>query len=886
MLTNKLLMTVSILSSSILVGSIFTGCNSTTNSTTSSSINSSNSEQLKGYTFNDTSLPMDVRVEDLVNRLTLDEKIAQMFDKSPAIERLGIAEYKWWNEALHGVARAGKATVFPQAIGLAATFNEELIFDVATAISDEGRAKHHAFLAEGNRAMYTGLTYWSPNINIFRDPRWGRGQETYGEDPFLTARIATNFVNGLQGSDDKYLKSVATIKHFAVHSGPEFSRHSDDYHVSKKDMKETYLPAFAETIENTNVESIMCAYNRVNGEPACGSEELLKGYLRDEFKFKGYVVSDCGAIADFYDVNSHHIVKTPAQAAAKAVLSGTDLNCGNHHGNVYDALKSAVTLGLIDEETINKSVKRLFLARFKLGMFDPVEEVPFSTLSLDKVASVEHLALAQKTAEQSLVLLKNDGILPLNKSTTVAIIGPNADNTTMLLGNYHGKPTNPITPKNAITQMIGANNVNYAVGSSITGEVFTHHEAITSDSFYHVDFEGKTQPGLHAKYYPSANFEIQPTVTRIDENIDFRFVKSPVDGKNSEDFSVKWHGLLVPKHTANYEFKAKNVSFTLNGKDVNGSIKLEANTKYVFEAKSTIANYWHSNVIEPQIQLSWLNKDQDIAIAAIAAAKKSDVIIFIGGITAALEGEEMPLKIDGFSHGDRTHIKLPASQLTLIKQLAKTGKPIVYVNLSGSAIALNWIDKNASAVVQGFYPGELTGTALTRLLFGEYSPSGRLPVTFYRSVDDLPDFKDYTMDNRTYKYYKGEVLYPFGFGLSYADINYQNLTSSLTSKNQLTLSAIVTNASSFVADEVVQVYLSMPDAPVKTPIRQLVSFKHITIPAKGNQELSIVIPAKKLTYVDNEGNLQLYTGRLEVSLGSGQGIKLDSNKVLKTNITI
>ncbi len=876
-MTKKRLISISILTSAMMASTILAGCN-----TSSVPKNSQGTVHI----FNDTSLPMDVRVDDLVNRLTLDEKIGQMFDKSPAIERLGIAEYKWWNEALHGVARAGKATVFPQAIGLAATFNEALIFQVATAISDEGRAKHHAFLAEGNRAMYTGLTYWSPNINIFRDPRWGRGQETYGEDPFLTSRIATNFVNGLQGSNNKYLKSVATIKHFAVHSGPEFSRHSDDYHVTPKDMKETYLPAFSDTIENTNVESIMCAYNRVNGEPACGSDELLKNYLRGEFKFKGYVVSDCGAIADFYDEKSHHVVNTPAQAAAKAVLSGTDLNCGDHHGNTFAALKSAVAQGLVAESDINQAVKRLFLARFKLGMFDPTSEVPFSNISIDEVGSVKHLALALKTAEQSLVLLKNDSILPLKKGTSIALIGPNADNKTVLIANYHGKPINPVTPRSALSDKIGDKNVNYAVGSSLTGQVFSHHKAISSDSFHHIDYEGKMQSGLMAEYFDAAHFEVQPVLKRVDENIDFSFTKSPINGKNDNEFSVKWRGLLIPEHTGNYEFKAKNISFTIDGQSVGKSIKLDANKKYVFEAKSTIVHYWHSNVIEPQIQLTWLNQDENIAEAAMIAAKKSDVIVFVGGITADLEGEEMPLEIDGFSHGDRTHINLPTSQLTMLKQLAETGKPIIFVNISGSAIALNWIDKNASAVIQGFYPGELTGTALAGLLFGDFSPSGRLPVTFYKTIDDLPDFKDYTMANRTYKYYKDEVLYPFGYGLSYADISYHNLRYSVSSKKQLALSANVTNASDFVADEVVQVYISMPDAPVKTPIRQLVSFKHISILAKSEQEILIVIPAKKLTYVNNEGNLQPYVGRLEVSLGAGQGVKLGSNKVLKTNVNL
>lgn len=845
-----------------------------------------NSNEMTSYPFKNANLSLDVRVDDLISRLTLEEKIAQMFDKSPAIERLGIAEYQWWNEALHGVARAGSATVFPQAIGLAATFNEDLIYDVATAISDEGRAKHHAFLAQDNRAMYTGLTFWSPNINIFRDPRWGRGQETYGEDPYLTSRIATNFVNGLQGSDDKYLKSVATIKHFAVHSGPEFSRHSDDYHVSAKDMRETYLPAFSDTIKNTQVSSIMCAYNRVNGEPACGSDELLKHHLRDEFKFNGYVVSDCGAVADIYDKNSHHVVNNPAQAAAKAVLAGTDLNCGDHHGNTFAALNQAVSDGLIDEKAINQAVKRLFLARFKLGMFDNDSTVPYSNISIDEVGSSKHLALTQKVAEESLVLLKNDGILPLTTNKKIALIGPNADNHAVLLANYHGKAVNSVTPKMALQDKIGTDKVQYAVGSSLTGNVFTHHKPIDPQSFFHADFDGNKKPGLVAEYFPKAHFGVQAAVNRIDDNINFKFENSPIDGKNDKEFSVKWRGILKPKQSANYEFKAKNVEFTLDGNGVNGSIQLEANKEYAFEAQSTIQYYWHSNIIEPEIILSWLNLDKNLENEAITAANESDVIVFVGGISANLEGEEMPLEIDGFSHGDRTHINLPTSQLTLLKKLEKTGKPIVYVNMSGSAIALNWVDKNASAVIQGFYPGEATGLALSRLIYGEYSPSGRLPVTFYKSIDDLPDFKDYSMDNRTYKYYQGEVLYPFGFGLSYADISYKKLSLSLSESNELLITTNISNQSDIDASEVVQVYLSMPDAPVKTPIRQLVSFQRVDLPAQSEKELATIVEKGKLTYVDNQGVIQPYSGKLEVSIGSGQGIKLAEDKIIKASINI
>ena len=833
----------------------------------------------------DQSLPIEARVNALMSKMTPEEKVAQMFDKSPAIERLGVPQYNWWNEALHGVARAGSATVFPQAIGLAATFDEGLMLRVGTAISDEGRAKHHAFLNEGNTSMYTGLTYWSPNVNIFRDPRWGRGQETYGEDPYLTTRIAVNFVNGLQGNDDEYLKSVATLKHYEVHSGPEVSRHSDDYVASEKDLAETYFPAFKDTIAETNVSSVMCAYNSVNGTPACGSEELIQNKLRDEFDFSGYIVSDCGAIADFYDPNSHHVVDTEAKAAAMAVKTGTDLNCGDHHGNTFSYLTEALKQGLIDQDTIDKSLKRLLMARFKLGMFDAPNSVPFADIPMSVVGSAEHLALSLEAAEKSLVLLKNDKTLPLKGSESVALIGPNADNMSILVGNYHGKPIKPMTPKKALEQRLGKDNLHYAPGSSLTGDVFTHFEPVSSEHFFHHDYKGKRQPGLVAEYFDEPHFGRQNVKRQIDNNIDFQWQRSPIEGSAESEFSVRWKGLFVPKVTSEYQFSAKNLSFKLDGKSINGKVALNAGQTYQFSAESNIHKYWHSNAIEPNIQLSWLDSRRDLEQEALNAAKKSDVIVFVGGISANLEGEEMPLELDGFSHGDRTHINLPKSQEALLKKLKTLGKPIVFVNMSGSAMALNWQQDNVNAVVQGFYPGETAGIALSRLIFGDFNPSGRLPVTFYKGVDDLPDFKDYSMENRTYKYYQGEVLYPFGYGLSYVDFEYGALNAEITEQGLL-LNTEVSNLGDRDGEEVTQVYLSMPDAPVTAPLRQLVAFKRVLVKAKSSVKIQLEVPKSKLSYIDNNGEAQSYKGRLQITVGGGQGIKLPASHITKTSLAI
>jgi beta-glucosidase len=503
------------------------------------------------------------------------------------------------------------------------------------------------------------------------------------------------------------------------------------------------------------------------------------------------------------------------------------------------------------------------------------------------VGSTEHLKLTEEAAQKSLVLLKNKQLLPLKGNEKIALIGPNANNTAILLGNYNGTPIKPITPKYALEKRLGKNKLTYSAGSSITGEVYTHYQPIEAKHFFHLDHNNKMQPGLIAQYYPASNFDRQPAKRQIDKNIDFSWERSPIDNSIEQEFAVKWDGIIKPEQTAQYYFKATNISFTLNGKTVNGAITLNKNEEYILTAQAKFNHFWHSNVINPTASLGWLKNPQNLTQQALINANEADVIVFVGGISANLEGEEMPLQIEGFSHGDRTNINLPKSQLNLLKKLKQTGKPIVLVNMSGSAMALNWENENIDAIVQGFYPGEAAGSALAGLLYGDFSPSGKLPITFYKSVSDLPDFKNYSMQNRTYKYYEGEVLYPFGYGLSYADFKYKNTRHSINADTgDLNLTTTIANQSSFTADDVAQVYISMPDAPIKTPNKQLVSFKHVTLKNKAQNDVKFTVPKNQLTYINEQGNAVAYKGRLIVTVGSGQGIKIPKDKFTVSNIVL
>lgn len=815
------------------------------------------------FPFRDRSLPLEARVADLVGRMTLEEKVAQMFDKAPAIERLGVPRYEWWNEALHGIARAGTATVFPQAIGLAASFDRQLVYQVATAIATEGRAKHHDFRARGTYSMYTGLNYWSPNINIFRDPRWGRGQETYGEDPYLTGRMAVSFVRGLQGDDPQALKTGATLKHYAVHSGPEPSRHSDDYSAGDYDLYATYLSAFETVIRETHVHALMCAYNAVNGVPACANRRLLQDILRGEFGFDGYVVSDCGAIADIYKTTAHDYVEGTAEAAAIAVKAGVDLECGDADGSAYRDLPGAVAGGLIDEKTITAAVTRLMRARFRLGMFDP-DGGSHAGHDISQVGSPAHLRLALQAAKKAIVLLQNDGVLPLAKNASIALIGPNADNVDILLANYHGQPVNPATPRQAL--LARGDTLLFSPGSALAGDIYTHYETVPGTAFSHRS-NGEKRPGLIAQYYPAPDFTGDSVKTEVVENIDKAWRRSPVNGRDDDAFGVRYTGFFTPAASGRYRFGG-NVNLSLDGRPVSGPIALQGGRPYRFEGVLAIRRFWHANAIEPRARLSWLDLNRDLAGEALSAAAKSDVIVFMGGISAKLEGEEMTVAVAGFDGGDRTTLAIPAAQMALLKQLKSTAKPLVYVNFSGSAVNLEWPKANANAVVQAFYPGEATGPALAQILYGEYSPSARLPVTFYRSVDDLPAFKDYSMAGRTHRYFSGRPVYAFGAGRGFSEFDTRIIDVARTGSpdRALRLSVELHNKGAMDAEEVLQLYVE----PGAAQGREIQALKHFTVAAVAAGERQVVtveVPAHELVFRDRNGRKKPYHGPVNFRLG-------------------
>lgn len=838
-------------------------------------------QQKVDYPFQNTSLTIDERVADLISRMTIQEKVLQLFNQVPAIERLGVPAYNWWNECLHGVARAGKATVFPQAIGMAATFDQDLIFRIGTAVSDEARAKHNYFVQNDVRSIYTGLTFWSPNINIFRDPRWGRGQETYGEDPFLTGRMAVNFIKGLQGDDKKYFKVIATAKHYAVHSGPEESRHTDDIYINNRDLYGTYLPAFKAAVEEANVQSVMCAYNRFRDKPCCGSDVLLSRILREQFGFNGYVVSDCGAVSDFYTKTSHHVVETPSQAWGWSISTGTDLNCEENKAFIEDHLDEAISKGIINEKDINVSVKRLFKARFMLGMFDPDDQVKYTRIPMSVVGSEEHLKLAEEAAEKSLVLLKNTGILPLKNVKKIALIGPNANNPDMLTGNYNGDPINPVTPLKAFLERLGSKNVLYTPGCPIVPGIYTDFEVIKANCLFHSE-NGKLTPGLKAEYFQDPSLTGTPKSVRTDKTIDFYWELSPINHLVDESFGVRWTGVLIPQKSGSYIFGG-NVQLKINDKEIaENEFRLEKGHQYKLEAILKVAPFWWSNNHQQQFaSLTWVEASRNYRQEALEAAKKADIIIFCGGISSRLEGEEMRIKTDGFSNGDRTNLNLPKIQEELLMELYKTGKPVVYVNFSGSAIALNWENDNVQAIVQAFYPGESTGTALVRLIFGDINPSGRLPVTFYKSINDIPDFKDYNMTGRTYRYFTGEPLFPFGYGLSYTEFTYSNpkLSSDARTGDTVRVNIEIRNSGKVPGEDVIQCYVSLGEQDVQVPMRSLAFFKRVSLNPGETRRIEIQLPPERFSMIDKDYNRVEKQGKYRISVGGCQpGFKFPVSK--------
>jgi len=685
--------------------------------------------------YQNTDLSPEERARDLIARMTLAEKVSQMMDNAAGVERLDIPPYHWWNEALHGVARAGTATVFPQAIGIAATWNEDLVFRMANAISDEGRAKHHQALREGDHGQYKGLTFWSPNINIFRDPRWGRGQETYGEDPYLTSRMGVQFVRGMQGDDPDYLKTAACAKHYAVHSGPEAERHRFNAEVGTRDLWMTYLPAFEALVREAEVAGVMGAYNRTNGEACCASPSLLQDILREQWGFEGYIVSDCGAIKDIYQ--HHQLVKTPEEASALAIKSGCNLNCGC----TYEYVLSAVRAGLLTERDIDRALFYLFKTRFQLGMFDPEEAVPYAQIPVEAIDTPANQALALEVARQSMVLLKNEeGFLPLSKDMgSVAVIGPNANDDLVLRGNYFGTPSEAITVLEGIRGMVSpATEVRYARGC----EVF--------------------KPG------------------------------------------------------------------------------------------------------------------QEGFVEALQVAVDSDVAVLVMGLSQQLEGEEG--QHEGShngtpSRGDRSELGLPGEQEALLQAVVETGTPVVLVLLNGGALAVNWAAGHCAAILEAWYPGQGGGRAVAEVLFGDTNPGGRLPVTFYQSVDQLPPFEEYDMAGRTYRYFDGDPLYPFGYGLSYTSFDYSDLALShdrMDEAEVLRVSCLVRNTGERAGDEVVQVYLRDEAASLPVPRHSLVGFRRIRLAAGAEERVTFEIQPKQFAFVDDAGDWVIEPGTFTVFVGGGQ----------------
>ncbi len=835
--------------------------------------------------YKNPNLPIEARVNDLVSRLTLEEKVAQMMNATPAIERLGILPHDYLNEALHGVARAGIATVFPQAIGLAATWDTKLMFQVADVISTEARAKHHEYARNKQYGRYQGLTFWSPNINIFRDPRWGRGQETYGEDPYLTAQLGIQFVRGLQGNDPRYFKVIATPKHYAVHSGPEPERHAFDAITNERDLRETYLPAFRATILEGKAYSVMCAYNRTNGEPCCSSKRLMKDILRDEWGFDGFVVSDCDAIYDIWKF--HKFVQTELEASVLGVKAGTDLTCGEEYKTLIEAVKK----GSISEAEIDTSVKRLLTARFRLGQFDPPEMVPYARIPFSQNDTDEHRQLALQTARKSIVLLKNaNRTLPLKKDLkSIAVIGPNADSPEVLWGNYNGNASRLYTPLAGIKNAVSKNTkVVYALGSTLAGEpvVPVPASALTLNG---------TDPGVKAEYFNNQELRGPAVTVRTDARINFDWGRyHPTPELTGNNFSVRWTGKLTPPESGNYTlgFTADDgARLYIDGKllvdawasnpnkTVTKEIALEGGRSY--DLRMEYFQYHRENIAK--LVWSYPKLGERLLEEAVKAARESEASVVVLGISARLEGEEMNVPLDGFRGGDRTEISLPKSQEALLKAVVATGKPVVVVLLSGSALAVNWANANVPAILAAWYPGGEGGTAIADVLFGDYNPGGRLPVTFYKSVDQLPPFDDYSMAGRTYRYFKGEPLYPFGYGLSYTKFSYSNLkiAKSLKSGESVQVSVDVMNSGEREGDEVVQLYLTDTAATAPVPIRTLVGFDRISLRPKEKRSVTFTITPRQMSLIDDKGKRVIEPGEFSIAIGGLNGRFTVSGKLLE-----
>jgi len=842
------------------------------------------------YPFQNSRLSSDERAKDLISRLTVSEKATLMCDQSEAIPRFGIKKFNWWSEALHGLAQSNDVTVLPEPIGMAASFDDKLLYQSFNAVSDEFRAKYNDAQRKGQEnRMFLSLSVWTPNVNIFRDPRWGRGQETYGEDPYLTSRMGISVVNGLQGpSDSKYKKLLACAKHFAVHSGPEWSRHTLNLNnVNPRDLWETYLPAFKSLVQQADVREVMCAYQRLDDEPCCGSNRLLQKILRDDWGFKYLVVSDCGAIADFY--TNHKVSSDETHAAAKGVLAGTDVECG--FGYAFGKLPQAIEKGLVSEDEINTHLMRVLVGRFDLGEMDNELLVSWSKIPISVVNSEEHKKLALRMARESMTLLQNkDNVLPLSKSEKkIAVIGPNADDKPMMWGNYNGYPSNTITVLDGIKSKLPANKIFYDRGCDLTEDMIT--ESILGKSL----FEGKT--GIKATYWN--NKEFKGTAVANEQIVNPIQLTTAgqhqfASGVNLKGFSGKYETVYKASQSEELVFKLEYSGKCLvlvNGdtllkKDSYQAVpsripfKVEAGKEYKIEVRFSAVYDWADASLK-------LNIGREIPVnydELIGRLKGIDVVVFVGGISPKLEGEEMPINIPGFKGGDRTNIELPASQRKYLQALEKAGKKVVFVNCSGSAIAMTPETESCDVILQAWYGGQSGGQAVADVLFGDYNPSGKLPITFYKNSDQLGDFEDYSMKGRTYRF-MNDALFPFGYGLSYTTFKIgkaQLSKTTIKADETIQLTVPVTNSGKRDGVEVVQVYVRKVN-DIEGPLKTLRGFNRVEIPTGKTQQVSIDLTPNSFEFFDwSQRKMMVTPGEYEVYYGNSS----DSKNLKTIQITI
>ena len=839
--------------------------------------------------YQDPNLSAEQRAEDLLSRLTLEEKVLLMMDASPAIPRLGIPKFQWWSEALHGVGRNGFATVFPITTMMAASWNDTLVHQVFSAVGDEARVKHQEAKRSGNVQRYQGLSFWTPNINIFRDPRWGRGQETYGEDPYLTERMGLAVVNGLQGqsmtgesSQSKYKKLLACAKHFAVHSGPEWNRHVFDVQqLPERDLWETYLPAFKALVQKGNVAEVMCAYQRIDGDPCCGNARYEQHILRDDWGFKGLITSDCGAIRDFLP-QWHHVSKDGAAASAKAVLSGTDVECGSEYKNLPDAVRR----GDISEQQLDVSLKRLLVARFELGDFDLDEMVEWTKIPSSSVASKEHKQLALQVAREGVVLLKNNGILPLQpvateSKHTVAVMGPNANDSVMQWGNYYGYATKTVTVLEGMRKLLG--NVPYIQGCGVT------HNEVYESRFNKIQ-SPQGEQGIQAVYWNDtemkgkpANTVLMPTAINLSNGGNTVFAP----GVNLENFSACYDGIFIPDEDETLLMRVAaddKVRVVINGDTLvniwNVRHRIQEKTRELKVKKGNSYSIHIDYVQEADmaaLQFDICKKLNPTRQQLLSQIGDAETIVFVGGISPRVEGEEMKVSEPGFKGGDRTDIELPSVQRELLKTLHEAGKKVIFVNCSGGAMAMVPELETCDAIIQGWYGGELGGQAISEVIMGQQNPCGKLPMTFYRSVNDLPDFLDYTMKNRTYRYFKGDVLFPFGFGLSYTTFN---ISKPIYHNNKVRVT--VKNTGHCEGTEVIQVYMrNIADA--EGPLKTLRAYQRVTLKAGESKAFDIDFPRERFEGWDvNTNTIRVVPGQYELMVGSSSADK-DLQKI-KVNV--